>query len=63
MITDQGEKQEDAFDDYIKRSVLDPNAEVVKGFNKGLMQSYKEVLKADDLDKIVDYFRKQSEQK
>jgi cytochrome c oxidase subunit II len=63
VLTDQGEKQVDAYDDYIKRSILDPNVEVVKGFNKGLMQSYKDVLKADDLDKIVDYFKKQSEQK
>jgi cytochrome c oxidase subunit 2 len=63
VITDQGEKQVDAVDDYIKRSILDPNAEVVKGFNKGLMQSYSTVLKAEDIDKIVDYFKKASEQK
>jgi len=63
VITDQGEKQVDANDDYIKRSILEPNAEVVKGFNKGLMQSYKTVLKGEDLDKIVDYFKKASGQK
>lgn len=63
VITDQGEKEVEAFDDYIKRSILDPNAEVVKGFNKGLMQSYKEVLKGEDLDKIVDYFRTSVEKK
>ena len=63
VITDQGEKEVEAFDDYIKRSILDPNAEVVKGFNKGLMQSYKEVLKGEDLDKIVDYFRTSIEKK
>ena len=63
VITDQGEKQVEAFDDYIKRSITDPNVEVVKGFNKGLMQSYKDIFKGEDLDKIVDYFRKSSEQK
>jgi cytochrome c oxidase subunit 2 len=63
VITDQGEKQVDANDDYIKESILDPNAKVVKGFNKGLMQSYKTVLKGEDLDKIVDYFKKSGEQK
>ncbi len=63
VVTDQGEKEVEAFDDYIKRSILDPNAEVVKGFNKGLMQSYKEVLKGEDLDKIVDYFRTSVEKK
>jgi len=61
VITDQGEKQIDVTDDYIKRSIDDPNAEVVKGFNKGLMQSYKAVIKAEDLDKIVDYFKTASE--
>lgn len=63
VVTDQGEKTVEAFDDYIKKSVMDPNAEVVKGFNKGLMQPYKDVIKGEDLDKIVDYFRKASEQK
>ena len=63
VITDQGEKQIDAFDDYIKKSILEPNAEIVKGYNKGLMQSYKEVIKGEDLDKIVDYFRTSGEKK
>lgn len=63
VITDQGEKQVDAFDDYIKRSVVEPNAEVVKGFNKGLMQSYATVIKGEDLDKIVDYLKTIGEQK
>ena len=63
VITDQGESEIDAFDDYIKKSILEPNAEVVKGYNKGLMQSYKDVIKGEDLDKIVDYFRTTGEQK
>ena len=63
VITDQGEKTVDAVDAYIKRSIIDPNVEVVKGFNKGLMQSYKTVLKEEDIDKIIDYFKKTSEQK
>lgn len=63
VVTDQGEKQVDAFDDYIKSSILEPNLEVVKGYNKGLMQSYKDVIKGEDLDKIVDYFRTSGAQK
>ena len=63
VITDQGEKEVDAFDDYIKRSILDPNAEVVKGFNKGLMQSYSTVIKGEDLDKIIDYLKTIGEKK
>lgn len=63
VVTDQGEKQVDAFDDYIKTSITEPNAEIVKGYNKGMMQSYKDVIKGEDLIKIVDYFRETSEQK
>ena len=50
-------------EEYIRRSILDPNADVVKGFNKGLMQSYKDVLKTEDIDKIVDYFKTAGGQK
>jgi cytochrome c oxidase subunit 2 len=57
VVTDAGEKEMVADDEYIKRSILEPNAEVVKGFNKGLMQSYKDKISAADLDKIVDYFK------
>lgn len=63
VITDQGEKQVDANDEYIKNSVTNPNVELVKGYNKGLMQSYKELIKEEDLDKIVDYFKTTGEQK
>jgi cytochrome c oxidase subunit 2 len=63
VITDQGEKEVEANDEYIKRSVMEPNAEVVKGFNKGLMQPYKNVIKAEDLDKIVDFFKTSGGQK
>jgi cytochrome c oxidase subunit 2 len=57
VVTDTGEKEIEATADYIKKSIIDPNADVVKGFNKGLMQSYKEKISTEDLDKIVDYFK------
>lgn len=57
VTTDAGEKEMEANDEYIKRAIVDPNAEVVKGFNKGLMQPYKDKISAEDLDKIVDYFK------
>ena len=49
--------------EYIKRSIQEPNADIVKGFNKGLMQSYKDLIKGEDLDKIIDYFKTAGEQK
>jgi cytochrome c oxidase subunit 2 len=63
VVTPSGEKELEANEDYIKRSILDPNAEVVKGYNKGLMQSYAEKISAQDLDKIVDYFKTNVEKK
>jgi cytochrome c oxidase subunit II len=44
-------------DEYIKRAIYDPNAEIVKGYPKGLMQSYKDAISADDLVKIIEYLK------
>lgn len=57
ILTDQGETVIDAYDDYIKVSILEPNSELVKGYNKGLMQSYKDILSGDDIDKIIEYLK------
>lgn len=42
---------------YIRRAILDPNSEIVKGYPKGLMQSYKAVLTDDDISKIIEYLK------
>lgn len=44
-------------DEYIKRAIFDPNSEIVKGYPKGLMQSYKESLSEDDVPKIIEYLK------
>lgn len=44
-------------DDYIKRSIYEPDLEVVKGYNKGLMQSYKGTLNDEDISKIIEYIK------
>jgi cytochrome c oxidase subunit 2 len=46
-----------ADEEYIKRSILDPNAEIVKGYPKGLMQSYKGKISDADLAKIIEYLK------
>ncbi len=43
--------------DYIKRSIYEPNAEIVEGYAKGLMQSYSKVLKEEDIEAIVEYLK------
>lgn len=57
VVTEAGEKEIDATDEYIKKSITESDAELVKGYNKGLMQSYKEKFSPEELDKIVDYFK------
>ena len=44
-------------DEYIKRSIYDPNIEIVKGYPKGLMQSYKATLSDNDISKIIEYLK------
>ena len=63
VVTDTGEKEIEVTDEYIKRSIYEPNVEVVKGYNKGLMQSYKEKINAEDMAKILDYFKTAVEKK
>jgi cytochrome c oxidase subunit 2 len=46
-----------ADDNYIRNSIFDPEAEIVVGFNKGLMKSYKELLKDEDIKIIIDYLK------
>jgi cytochrome c oxidase subunit 2 len=63
VVNARGEQEMEGNAEYIKRSIIDPNADVVKGFTKGLMQSYKNVIKSEDIDKIVDFFKTSGEQK
>jgi cytochrome c oxidase subunit 2 len=63
IVAGTGEKEIEANDEYIKRSIIDPNIEIVKGFNQGLMLSYKDKISAEELDKIVDYFKSAVEKK
>ena len=44
-------------DEYIKRAILDPNSDIVKGYPKDLMQSYKDALTDDDVSKIIEYLK------
>lgn len=44
-------------EEYIKRSIWQPNAEVVEGYPKGVMQSYEQSISAEDIQKIIAYFK------
>ncbi len=46
---------------YIRHMILDPGAQVVKGYPKGLMQSYKGKLTDEDISKIIEYLKSLNE--
>lgn len=51
------EKSVTANDAYIINSIYNPNEEIVAGFPKGLMQSYRELLKESDISVITEYLK------
>ena len=44
-------------DEYIHKSIFDPNADVVEGFQKGLMVSYQGPLSEEDVANIIEYLK------
>jgi cytochrome c oxidase subunit II len=42
---------------FIRRAILDPANKVVKGFNGGVMKSYRGVVKNDEIKKITEYLK------
>ena len=44
-------------EEYIRRSIYEPNADIVKGYNQGLMQTYTRQITEDEIEKIIEYIR------
>ncbi|MFT3740472.1 MAG: c-type cytochrome [Breznakibacter sp.] len=42
---------------YLKESILDPAVKVVKGYSAGLMLSYRDQLKDEEVDQLVEYLK------
>ena len=58
VIIENGEEKTIIIDEeYIRKSIYDPNAQIVKGYQKGLMQSYEGQITDEDIAKIVEYFK------
>lgn len=57
-VTTGRDKREVLVDEeYIKKSIYDPNADVVEGFNRGLMLSYEGQLSDEDVENIIEYLK------
>jgi cytochrome c oxidase subunit II len=63
VITGTGQITLKADEKYISNSIYNPDSEVVSGFTKGLMKSYKELLKDEDIVTITAYLKTLSEEK
>lgn len=57
VITDGEERTIIADDDYIIKSITDPDLDLVKGYSRGLMQSYSDLLSEEDMTKMLDYIK------
>ncbi len=56
-VKGEGDQTKIANEEYIKDAIYNPNKEVVKGFSKGLMQSYEEIISEDQIDQIIEYLK------
>ena len=57
VITDGDEHEITVDEGYIKTSIYEPDKDIVNGYNKGLMQSYKKILSEEDVKKIIDFLK------
>jgi len=61
--TNGKEREVLANEEYLKKSILEANADVVKGFPKGSMPDYKAQLNDKEVEKIIEYIKTLSESK
>ena len=57
VTTGREEREVFADEEYIKRSIFDPNADIVEGFNRGLMLSYEGMVTEEEVDLIIEYLK------
>jgi len=57
VVEDGVEKTVTSDEEYILNSIYDPNSQLVKGYSRGLMQSYTDVLKEDDAKLMIEYLK------
>ncbi len=57
VLTDDKEHEIVVNEDYIKRSIKTPNADIVKSYMKGLMIPYENVLNDEQIDQIINYLK------
>ncbi len=61
VVTGREERDITVDEEYVKRSIYDPNADVVKGFGKGLMLSYEGMVSEAEVELIIAYLKELNE--
>jgi cytochrome c oxidase subunit 2 len=57
VVSGREELQVAVDEEYIMRSIFDPDAEVVKGFNKGQMLTYEGLVTEEEVKLIIEYLK------
>lgn len=57
VVTNGAERSVTVDDGYIKSSVYEPDKDVVVGYQKGIMKTYKGIVSEDEMTKITDYLK------
>lgn len=46
-------------EEYLRRSILDPDADIVEGFSAGLMPAYEGLISEEDIENIIEFIKAQ----
>jgi len=57
VVTNGKNRKVTADDMYVRTSIVDPDKDIVTGFQGGLMQPYKNVVTDKDIQEIIEYFK------
>lgn len=57
VVTAGAERKIPANDDYIRKSIYEPAADIVKGYPNALMVSYKNTISDDQVKQIIEYLK------
>lgn len=57
VVTDGKRREVTADEAYLRRSIQNPNADVVEGFRSGLMPPFGEMLSAEEVEALVKYLK------
>jgi len=57
VVTNGVDREITVNEEYIKTSLHEPNTDVVKGYNQGLMISYKDLVNEEEINDIIEYLK------